>query len=67
MWRRKILQTKREEVKKILEEKLFYIDGDFGPILRKHRQNCKDMEKLRVIDMKQNGIDIAQLDTFLVK
>ena len=39
-----------------LQEKLFAIDDVFGPILRSHRANCKDMENLRVIEMKQSGI-----------
>ena len=55
MWRRNILQNKREEIKLQLTEKLFAIDDVFGPILRMHRANCKDMENLRIIEMKQGG------------
>ena len=34
----------------------------------KQRAACKDMEnKLRVIDVKQNGIEIQELDQFLKK
>ena len=59
MWRRNVVQTNREDIKSILEEKLFSIDEVFGDILMKHRGACKDMEdKLRVIDMQQNGIEI---------
>ena len=59
MWRRNIVQDKREKIRSKLEEKLFSIDEVFGDILMKQRAACKDMEnKLRVIDVKQNGIEI---------
>ena len=59
MWRRNIVQENREKIKSELEEKLFSIDEEFGEILMKQRAVCMDMEnKLRVIDMKQNGIEI---------
>jgi hypothetical protein len=68
MWRRNIVQAKREEIKSILEEKLFSIDAVFGEILMNHRKSCKDMENnLRVIDMKQSGIEIQELKGFLGK
>jgi hypothetical protein len=52
MWRRNILQKKREEVRNNLTEKLFCIDDTFGSILMKHRKACKDMEsKLRILDL----------------
>ena len=51
MWRRNILQKKREEVKNNLSEKLFILDDVFGPILMHHRDMCKDMEALRIIDL----------------
>ena len=53
MWRRNIVQDKREKIRSKLEEKLFSIDEVFGDILMKQRAACKDMEnKLRVIDVK---------------
>ena len=53
MWRRNIVQDKREKIRSMLEEKLFSIDEVFGDILTKQRSACKDMEnKLRVIDVK---------------
>ena len=59
MWRRNIVQAKRDEIKSVLEEKLFSVDNVFGDILKRHREDCKNMEyKYRVIDMKQNGIEI---------
>ena len=62
MWRRNIVRAKRLEIESILEEKLFSIDEVFGEILLKQRTVCKDMEnRLRVIDMKQNGIEIQEL------
>ena len=64
MWRRKVVSNRREELTSILEEKLFAIDDVFGDILMKHRQSCKDMENLRVIDVKQNGIEIQTLESF---
>lgn len=68
MWRRNIVQDKREKIRSKLEEKLFSIDEVFGDILMKQRAACKDMEnKLRVIDVKQNGIEIQELDQFLRK
>ena len=67
MWRRNILQNKREEIKLQLQEKLFAIDDVFGPILRQHRANCKDMENLRVIEMKQSGIQVCTLEEFQQK
>jgi len=44
MWRRNILQKKREEVRNNLTEKLFFLDETFGPILMDHRDHCKEME-----------------------
>ena len=68
MWRRNIKQARREEIRNILEEKLFSIDDVFGEILMDHRRHCKDMEKkLRVIDMRQSGIEILELKDFLKK
>ena len=64
MWRRNILQNKREEIKLQLTEKLFAIDDVFGPILRMHRANCKDMENLRIIEMKQGGFQASSLEDF---
>ena len=37
MWRRNILHKKREEVKANLCEKLFMLDGTFGPVMMHHR------------------------------
>jgi hypothetical protein len=51
MWRRNILQKKREEVRNNLSEKLFILDDVFGPILMNHRDICKEMEKYRIIDL----------------
>lgn len=68
MWRRNIIQANRDEKRCKLEEKLFSIDDVFGEILMKHRASCQDMEvQLRVIDMKQNGIEIQELKGFLKK
>lgn len=55
MWRRNILQKKREEVKNNLTEKLFMLDDIFGPILMTHREICKEMEQFRIIDLNQPG------------
>ena len=64
MWRRNILQKKREEVKNNLTEKLFMLDEVFGPILMKHRKVCKKMEELRLIDLSQPGHDVFTLAAF---
>jgi len=53
MWRRNILHKRREEITQVLTDKLFMLDDTFGPILARHRVSCKEMETLRVIDMKQ--------------
>lgn len=66
MWRRNIVQENRGNMRSKLEEKLFCIDPVFGEILMSHRKSCKDMENnLRVIDMKQSGIEIQHLNGFL--
>ena len=68
MWRRNIVKENRLKIESELGEKLFSIDEEFGDILMKQRADCMDMEnKLRVIDMKQNGIDIQELGGFLKK
>ena len=64
MWRRNILQKKREEIKQTLSERLFILDDVFGPIIVKHRSNCQDMKELRVIDMQQKGISTMDLSEF---
>lgn len=64
MWRRNILQKKREEVKNNLTEKLFILDRVFGPILLDHRDVCKGMEKARIIDMNQPGQEALTLQDF---
>jgi len=33
MWRRKIIEHKREEARDALERKLFILDEDLGPVL----------------------------------
>ena len=40
MWRRNIVQAKRDDIRSILEEKLFAVDDVFGGILMKHRAVC---------------------------
>lgn len=64
MWRRNILQKKREEVKNNLTEKLFILDDVFGPILMNHREICKEMEKYRIIDLNQPGQEVLTLNDF---
>lgn len=57
MWRRNILQKKREEVRASLTEKLFILDGVFGPVLAHHRNVCKDLEQYRLVNLNQ-GIGV---------
>ena len=52
MWRRNILTARREEVTANLRGRLFMGDPVFGKILMQHRQACKDLEKLRVLDFQ---------------
>ena len=67
MWRRNVLQKHREQIKAILQTKLFAIDDVFGPILLKHRRNCKEMENNRIIDLKTNNIEVATYEEFEAK
>jgi hypothetical protein len=64
MWRRNILQKKREEVKNSLCEKLFFLDDTFRPILTGHRNMCKDMEDIRIIDLSQPGHEVFTKELF---
>ena len=64
MWRRNILQKHREQIKAILQTKLFGIDDVFGPILFRHRKSCKEMEKNRIIDIKTNGLEVCSYEDF---
>lgn len=64
MWRRNILQKKREEVKNNLIEKLFMLDDVFGSILMHHRSYCKDMEALRILDLSQPGHEVFTMSDF---
>jgi hypothetical protein len=50
MWRRNIVAARREEASANLRSKLFSADPVFGPILLHHREMCKELEKLRIID-----------------
>ena len=65
MWHRNIIHRKREEIKQVLTDKLFLIDDTFGPILFKHRLNCKQMESLRVVTLSTPGVDVANMSEFL--
>ena len=68
MWRRNIVQENRGKIESELAEKLFCIDEEFGEILMKQRAVCMDLEnRLRGIDMKQNGIEIQELAGFLAR
>ena len=64
MWRRNILQKKREEVRNNLSEKLFILDEVFGPILMQHREICKEMESQKIIDLNQPGQEVLMLADF---
>jgi hypothetical protein len=55
MWRRNILSKKREEVRSSLTEKLFILDGVFGPILMHHRGMCKNLEQYRLVNLQISG------------
>jgi hypothetical protein len=50
MWKRNIVQERRETVTGNLKARLFAADATFGPVLLEHRQTCQDLERLRVID-----------------
>jgi len=65
MWRRNILQKKREEVKQNLQEKLFMLDDVFGKILLSSRANCKLMERsLRLVSLPTQGHEACTLQQF---
>ena len=40
------------------------LDDVFGPILMNHRNSCKDMEVLRIIDLSQPGHEVFKLEEF---
>jgi hypothetical protein len=52
-WRQNIIFRRREAISKALDENLFLLDDTFGSILLRHRKNCKNMENLRIIDLKK--------------
>jgi len=52
MWHLNILAGRRELVTASLRARLYIADPIFGKILLKHRANCKDLEKLRVLDLQ---------------
>lgn len=64
MWRLNILSAHRELVTANLKAKLFIADAVFGKILLQHRANCKDLEKLRVLDLQQVSRDSFTLVDF---
>jgi len=57
MWRLNILSARRELVTANLKAKLFIADPVFSPVLVQHRAHCKDLEKLRVLDLQQVSRD----------
>ena len=67
MLRRNIPQKHREQIKAILQTKLFSIDDVFGPILTRHRKSCKEMELNRIIDVKSNGLEVSTFEEFEAK
>jgi hypothetical protein len=64
MWRVNILSARREQVTANLKAKLFIADPVFGKILLQHRAHCKDLEKLRVLDLQQISGDAFTLVDF---
>ena len=64
MWRSNILAARRELVTASLKTRLYIADPIFGKILLQHRANCKDMEKLRVLDLQQVSRDSVSIIDF---
>jgi hypothetical protein len=64
MWRRNVMQKHREQIKAILQNKLFAIDDVFGPILKKHRKECRELEQNRIVDLKQGTMEIFSYEEF---
>jgi hypothetical protein len=40
------------------------LDDTFGPILMEHRNMCKDMESIRVVDLSQPGHEVFTRELF---
>jgi hypothetical protein len=64
MWRSNILAARRELVTASLRARLYIADPVFGKILLQHRANCKDLEKLRVLDLQQVSRDSVSIIDF---
>lgn len=64
MWRLNILSARRELVTANLKAKLFHADPTFGRVLLQHRAGCKDLEKLRVLDLQQPSRDSFAAEDF---
>ena len=57
MWRLNILSARRELVTANLKARLFITDPVFSNVLVSHRTHCKELEKLRVLDLNQPSRD----------
>ena len=62
-WRRNVVRCKREHSKKILEERLFHADEVMGGVLRQHRLECYEMQRLKLFDLS-GQMDIQDLGKF---
>ena len=63
-WRRNEIHKRREEIKIALEEKLFHLDPTYQKILKKHINNCKELEAVRIIDLSQSNVGPEDLHSF---
>lgn len=68
MWKKNVIGHKTNNYKRVLAEKLFFLNPILRGTLLMHRKNCCDMEKLRFIDLNQQqygfSADIPKLDEF---
>ena len=63
MWRKNILSHKRAKARRMLEEKLFFLDDIFRPKLLNHRAYCNEMQKLRFLDLTKT-VDCVTIEEF---
>ena len=64
MWRNNLVQANRALIAKNLSKKLFFADDIFRPIIQEHKNNCLDLEQLRVIDLSQQNRDSYTIKSF---
>lgn len=59
MWRRKIMESNRNEAQTALKNKLFILDDTLGRVLLNHRSICCEMsENASFVEIPKNATDV---------